>query len=196
MKKNILSILSLLLVATLAITSCSDKKDAPAQKVPAAKTAAGTLPNYRYVDADTVLAHYNLSKDFEEEMLRMQSNYDSEAKKHSTQLQSLQNSMQSKLQNNQYASEDAFKADQQRLANMGNSADQAMGKLQQNMLSTQERSAKVLNDSLQNFIKEYNKAHGYDAIFFKAATLYIDERLDITQEVIEGLNARYNKVKK
>lgn len=37
---------------------------------------------------------------------------------------------------------------------------------------------------------------GYDAILFKAATLYINPALDITNEVVEGLNARYNKVKK
>lgn len=197
MKKNIFSILSLILIGTMFVAGgCSDKKEAPAKKEVATKTAAATLPNYRYVDADTVLVKYNLSKDFEEEMLRMQSNYDNEGKKHTSQIQNMQNSMQKKYQNNGYATEDAFKADQQRLLQMNNSAEQAMGKLQQTMLEAQERNAKILNDSLQNFITEYNKLHGYDAIFYKAATLYIDPRLDITEEVIEGLNARYNKVKK
>ena len=53
-----------------------------------------------------------------------------------------------------------------------------------------------MNDSIEAFIKEYNKTRGYDAILFKAATLYINPALDITNEVVEGLNARYNKVKK
>ena len=37
--------------------------------------------------------------------------------------------------------------------------------------------------------------HTYDAIFFKNATLYINPNLDITDEIVEGLNARYNKKK-
>lgn len=44
-----------------------------------------------------------------------------------------------------------------------------------------------------NYIEEYNKTRGYDAILMKAATLYISPDLDITDEVLEGLNARYNK---
>jgi outer membrane protein len=55
---------------------------------------------------------------------------------------------------------------------------------------------KIVNDSIQKFIEVYNAQHGYDAILLKAATLYIDPALDITDEVVEGLNARYNKVKK
>ena len=57
-------------------------------------------------------------------------------------------------------------------------------------------SAKIVNDSIMSYIKEYNESHHYDAIFMKAATLYINPDLDITDEIIEGLNARYNKVKK
>lgn len=53
-----------------------------------------------------------------------------------------------------------------------------------------------LNDSIQAFIKEYNKTKGYDAILFKAAGVYFNPALDITDEVIKGLNERYTKVAK
>ena len=51
-----------------------------------------------------------------------------------------------------------------------------------------------LNDSIENYIKEYNKTKGYDAILFKAAGVYFNPALDITNDIISGLNARYNKV--
>ena len=51
-----------------------------------------------------------------------------------------------------------------------------------------------LNDSIEAFIKEYNKTRGYDAILYKAVGVYFNPALDITDEVIKGLNARYNKV--
>ncbi|MDE7381668.1 MAG: OmpH family outer membrane protein [Muribaculaceae bacterium] len=197
MKRKLTTILPLLIAVVSLTGACSnDKKTpAPAAKKGSAPSEVTALPNYRYVDADTVLAKYNLSKDFEEEMIRMQSNLDNEAKRHETQVRSFQNSMQNKMQNNTYT-EASYKADQQHLAQLGSNAEQALGKLQNNMQEHGMKAQKILNDSIQNFIKEYNAAHGYDAIFYKAATLYIDPRLDITDEVVEGLNARYNKVKK
>lgn len=201
MKRLFYSFFSLFILAviTLNLASCSEKKQETTTVKNTKNTAAKSddiLPNYRYVDADTVLAKYNLSKDFEEEMIRMQSNIENEAKKHENQVRAFQNTMQNKMQNNSYTNEAAYKADQQHLAQLGSNAEQALGKLQNNMQEHGAKAQQILNDSIQNFIKEYNVSHGYDAIFYKAATLYIDPRLDITDEVVEGLNARYNKVKK
>lgn len=189
-------VIALLTVAGSGLTSCSQKEGQ--SKTPAAKAApakAGDLPNYRYIDADTVLAKYNLSKDFDEQMIRMQNDFDSEARKHENSLRGFENSMRQKMQNNAYT-EATYKEDQNRMAQMSNNAQQALGKKQESMQEAAAKAQKILNDSIQNFIEVYNKAHGYDAIFYKGATVYIDPRLDITDEVIEGLNARYNKVKK
>ena len=153
------------------------------------------LPNYRYVDLDSVLSNYNLAKDYNEEMLRMQSSMQSEVKRHENSLQSLATTMQNKLQNNGYLSEASLKADQQQYADLQNKAQRAVASLQSNFETTAMLAQKTVNDSIEAFIQDYNMKKGYDAIFFKAATLYINPALDITNEVIEGLNARYNKVK-
>ncbi len=50
---------------------------------------------------------------------------------------------------------------------------------------------KALMDSINNFIIEFNKERKYDAILFRDAGLYFNPALDITAEVVEGLNARY-----
>ena len=55
---------------------------------------------------------------------------------------------------------------------------------------------KTIQDSIESYIKIYNAQKGYDAILMKAATLYINPALDVTDEVVKGLNERYNKVKK
>ena len=47
-----------------------------------------------------------------------------------------------------------------------------------------------LNDSLQNFLKAYNAVYNYDAILDKKVGFFKPE-LDITAEVIQGLNDRY-----
>lgn len=199
MKKNLLSILSLGLLLIMSI-ACSETKQetktTPAQKQAGTeKSTAAELPNYRYVDIDTVLAKYNLAIDYSEEMLRLQNNMESEAKRHESSIKSFANTMQSKYQNNQYT-EATYKADEKKMQQMQSSAASSLDKLQRSATDAAVAGEKVVQDSIKNFIKVYNDTHHYEAIFLKAATLYIDPQLDITDEVVEGLNARYNKVKK
>lgn len=176
---------------------CSKQEEVKKDKPVKAKTEkAENLPNYRYVDLDSVLSRYNLAKDYNEEMMRMQANMENEVKRHENSINGYQTKMQNKAQNNGYLSEESYKQDLQQLSNMQNSAQQSVGRLQANFEKTAMAAQKTVNDSIEAFIKDYNKKHGYDAIFFKAATLYINPDLDITDEVVEGLNARYNKVKK
>lgn len=200
MKKNLLTILSLALILIAGVACGESKQDTKTNaKTPAAKTAAKkqaeALPNYRYVDIDTVLAKYNLAIDYSEEMMRLQSNMESEAKRHESSIKSFANTMQNKYQNNQYT-EATYNADQKKMQQMQNSAASSLDKLQRSAADAAMAGEKVVQDSIKNFINVYNESHHYEAIFLKNATLYIDPALDITDEVIEGLNARYNKVKK
>lgn len=198
--KKFFSIYALLaLTICISASSCSHNKnseestDAKISKLIAHSDSL--LPNYRYVDLDSVLSNYNLAKDYNEEMLRMQNNMQNEVKRHENSLQSLATTMQNKIQNNGYLSEASLQADQRQYADMQNKAQRAVAALQSNFESTAMLAQKTVNDSIEAFIYEYNLKKGYDAIFFKAATIYINPALDITNEVIEGLNARYTKVK-
>lgn len=198
--KKIFSLNAFLVLAICLLNVACGKKDNSQQATNAKISgmiakADSLLPNYRYVDLDSVLSNYNLAKDYNEEMLRMQSNMQSEVKRHENSLQSLATTMQNKIQNNGYLSEASYQADQQQLADMQNKAQRAVASLQNNFETTALIAQKTVNDSIEAFIQEYNMTKGYDAIFFKAATLYVNPALDITAEVIEGLNARYNKVK-
>ena len=51
----------------------------------------------------------------------------------------------------------------------------------------------TLQDSLDNFLADYNKDKKFDMILNKATVLYGDDKYDITQDVINGMNARYKK---
>ena len=198
--RKFFSIPTLLLISLMMIAGSCDK-NGNKQETTQSKIygiiakADSLLPNYRYIDLDSVLSNYNLAKDYNEEIIRMQSNMQSEVKKHENSLQSLATTMQNKLQNNGYLSEASLQADQQQYADMQNKAQRAVAALQNNFESTALMAQKTVNDSIEAFIYKYNMEKGYDAIFFKAATIYINPALDITNEVIEGLNARYNKVK-
>lgn len=197
-KNNLKTAAAFLLSLTVLFGACSEtetKNSGEAPKAKSSKTEAN-LPNYRYVDVDTVLSKYNLAKDYNEEMLRLQTNLESVGRRHQNELQNFANNMQNKMQNNGYLSEASYRQDEKTLANMQNKAQQNMATQQSQYEQAAMNAQKAVNDSIEAFIEEYNKTRHYDAILFKAATLYINPALDITDEVVEGLNARYNKVKK
>jgi len=198
MKKFIYGALALI----ISLSACSeqekkaDDKNTSKNTSKTASAQTGALPNYRYVDLDTVLSKYNLAKDYNEQMLRMQTNLENEAKRHESSIQSFASSVNKKMQNNGYLTEASLRQDQEKMASMQQNAQKSIAGLQSNFENAAMKAQKEVNDSIEAFIKTYNASHGYDAIFFKAATLYIDPRLDITSEVVAGLNERYNKVKK
>lgn len=195
---NSLIVASFALLAFVATACGSDdtKKEAPAAKAKTEKKSDANLPNYRYVDLDSVLSKYNLAKDYNEEMIRMQTNMESAAKRHENKIQNFASTMQNKMQNNGYLSEASYRQDEQTINNMQSEAQRNLATLQNNFQTAAAQAQMAVIDSITAFIKDYNKTRGYDAIFQKASTLYINPDLDITDEVVEGLNARYNKVKK
>ncbi len=178
-------------VMVLAATSCNDKQAAEAPK--AGGTAMENL-KIRYIDEDSIMANYNLAKDINEAMLRRQNQYDAAQKQRSSEINKFGNAMQQKYQNNQYLTEEAFNADQAKLQKMQADAENYLAGLQQSISNELNQSQIQLLDSIDNFMKDYAKKKGFDMVLRKSATLYIDEKYDVTKEVIEGLNKRYNKV--
>ena len=79
---------------------------------------------------------------------------------------------------------------------MQNDAQTYLGNLQQSIQNELNQSQIQLLDSINNFMKEYAKKKGYDLVLRKSATLYIDPKYDVTDDVVDGLNKRYTKVEK
>ncbi len=142
------------------------------------------------------MAQYNLAKDYNEEIVRLQTKMESEYKRHQTSIGSLANTMQSKMQNNTYLSQESYQADERKLQSLQKTAESQMAELQKQFEQAAVKAQTAIQDSINSYIEHYNKKHGYDAIFVKSAALHFNPALDITDEVVKGLNERYNKVKK
>lgn len=178
-------------VIMMSAASCNEK---PAEAPKPADGVAIENLKIRYIDEDSIMANYNLAKDINEAMLRRQNQYDAAQKQRSNEINKFGNAMQQKYQNNQYLTEEAFNADQAKLQKMQADAENYLAGLQQSIANELNQSQIQLLDSIDNFMKEYAKKKGFDMVLRKSATLFIDEKYDVTDEVIEGLNKRYNKV--
>jgi outer membrane protein len=184
----------LALLAALVMMSAASCDNQKAQEAPKAGGTALENLKIRYIDEDSIMANYNLAKDINEAMLRRQNQFDAAQKQRSGEISKFGNAMQQKYQNNQYLTEEAFNADQAKLQKMQTDAENYLASLQQSIQNELNQSQLQLLDSIDNFMKDYAKKKGYDMVLRKSATLYIDEKFDVTKEVIEGLNKRYNKV--
>lgn len=195
-----LTTLMLALAMVLGLASCNqnqnqNKSAASKPALPAQESENLTI---RYIDGDTLLAQYNLAKDFNEAAITMQNNYDAAQKAQENSIRSLQNEFSAKEKKNVYANDpQQAQADQARYQQAVNAAQQKLGQMQQNMTKQAQANQKQVIDSIDNFLKVYAKQKGYDMILNKnAAAFYMDPKFDVTADVVKGLNARYTKVAK
>lgn len=104
-----------------------------------------------------------------------------------------QKAQQGLLSENQIATEqDAFAKRKEELDQIELQSQSLMEKIQQ-------RNDEA-NENLRNYIKEYNKNSNYNYVFAYSNSpasqiLLVDDSLDITNEILEGLNNQYKELK-
>lgn len=198
MKKTAISALS---VAMLALaTACSEKQaatdasEAPAKKaVKVESESFAPTTNIRYYNMDSVMANYELVKTFNEANLRTMTELQNAQRSREGELNRLASSIQQKMQNNGYLSEASYNADMAELNKKQQAAQNYLGSLQARAQEEALRQQEEFIDSLNNFLAEYNKTRHYDAIILYAPGELFNPALDITGDIIEGLNAQYKK---
>lgn len=185
--------LAIVCVLVMGATACNEKTEN--KNVANKSTDAGSM-TIRYVDEDTIMANYNLAKDFNEAMLRRQNQLDAAQQQRGNEINKFAASMEQKYKNNGYLSEESMQADNAKLQKMQADAQNYIGNLQQSIATELEQSRAQVLDSINNFMKDYAKQKGFDMVIYKSASIYVDEKYDVTKEVVEGLNKRYVKVGK
>ena len=163
-------------------------------KTPAAQTTSilGKLP-IAYVNIDSLLQKYNYAKDLNESLLRRAENSRANVNEKGRQLEKEMAEFQRKYQNNAFLSQERLQQEQQRLMKKQQELQEYIQRLEDENMREQQKMLSQMNDSIINFIHEYNKDKKYEAILNNASTLYIDPSYDITNEIVDLLNKRYVK---
>ena len=190
----LLSLFALTATSCGGSTSSDSAAGAPVQAATADGATTTTSLNIRYIDSDSLMTHYNLAKDFQEASMRAVSKIESARQAKATEIQKFAAAIEQKGRSNGYLTEASYNADMQKLQKMQQDAENYLANLSRNTENELGQQQLQLNDSIENYIKIYNASKGYDAILFKAAGIYFNPALDITNDIIEGLNASYNKV--
>lgn len=195
MKKSALAAKSLIAILAAGMISCANDGNNEAATASAAPAENGTETvasvNIRYVDIDSVMAAYTLSKELNEQGRKLMLDYQRMENQKRNEIQSLGASIEQKRNNNGYLSQESFDADINSLNRKQTEAANILGAHQEKINKQLAEFDRQLNDSVRGFIEQYNSTRHYDAILYRASGLYFNPALDITDEVIAGLNARY-----
>lgn len=167
----------------------------------AAPVQAGGVSDMKiaFVEVDTLLSKYNFCIDLNEAMVKKSENVRLTLNKKATELQKQQQDFQNKYQNQAYATPERAQQEYNRIMKLEQDLQALSNKLQAELVSEQEKNNLMLRDSINSFLKEYNKTKGYSLILSNTGLdnlLYAEDSYNITQEILEGLNARYSSVKK
>ena len=190
----------LCIAITISFTSC-DKKEAPkgtaiktSNQVANSETSGNTLA---YVEVDSLLTQYEFCIKEKAALEAKSKQYEAQINAKMSQFQKASVDFQQKVQSGAFTSQAQGEAALQRLIRLQQEGAKLQQDVQQRMLKAQEKFNKTLRDSVQSFLKDYNREKHYDMIISKQGdnVLYANDKLDITKEVVDGLNKRFKNRK-
>lgn len=189
----VINIVLVAAVAALFVIFYSGKKPASAETTTLDPTEV--IP-VAYLNVDSLLTNYTFAQEASDQLMSKQ---EDARVKMNTKLRTFQNEVadfQRKLENNAFLSRERAEKEQQRLAKKEQELQELEAKLTQDIMMENQKLNLQLADSLNNFLKEFNADGRFHIILSNTAkdnVLMANEQYDITEEVINGLNARCKK---
>ena len=197
MKKNLILAGAAVLMA-FAVSCNQNKTAAPAGAASSDSVAvAGSIV---YFNMDKVMEGYDMANDlnsvFETKTSGIQSEIDRRGKK----LEKDASDFQSKVDKG-LLTQSVAQAQYAKLQEQQQSYQQYVVNKQQEMAEEQQVMMNQIANAIAEFVQEYNAEHGYAMILATAGNILstpvvtADPKLDITEDLLAGLNAAYIKTK-
>ena len=182
----------------ILFSQCAGNTNTQATSAPA---QAANLSGMKiaYVEIDTLLTKYNFCIDLNEAMVKKSENVRLTLNQKAKELDEQKQEFQTKYQNNAYLSQERAQQEYNRIAKLEQDLQNLSNQLQSELLQENEKNSLQLRDSINAFLKEYNKTKGYSLIISNTGfdnLLYADSVYNITREIVDGLNARHSSPKK
>ena len=182
------------IIPTLAIAammvSCNNQSPKMDDQ-PAAASSEGL--KIAYVEVDSLMTQYTFAKDYSVTLQKKSNNARNTLNQKGNALQAAAANFQQKLNNNGFQSREQAASQQAAIERQQRDLQELQARLENELASETAKFNEALRDSLQNFLKVYNKDKKFDLILAKSGDniLIADKKLDVTQDVINGLNKRY-----
>ncbi|MBG6235669.1 outer membrane protein [Pedobacter sp. CAN_A7] len=179
------------------MASCQDKENAAATTTKSDSATVAVKEAIVYVNSDSLLTKYQYFKDLQTKLeaktKSAQADMGSKTQAFQREVAQYQQQQPTLAADQRASTEERLARKQQELQTYQQNAGAA---LQREQATEQEK----LYDKVADYLKEYAKKKGYKMVLTyskgNSAILFADESLDVTSEVIVGLNAAYKPEKK
>ena len=197
MKKNlpiILSSLALAGVIALAIISCTGKScKKSAQNSEQGQDLAGAIV---YFDLDRVINEYDMANDLQSVFQTKVESINQEVNRRGTKLEKDIKAFQDKVDKG-LLTRSVAEAQSEKLQQQQQTFQNYAAQKQQEIAEENQVMMNQIADAIREYVVEFNADRQYAAILttqgeiLQAPVVCADESLDITDELVEGLNAAY-----
>lgn len=198
MRKSKYIRMTLAVAASAVVLSACNKSNPKMDESPVNNGQASSSTEMRiaYVEVDSLMSQYKFCKEYTAVLEKKSNNARNTITQKGKQLQAAAANFQQKLQNNGFTSREQAASVQAALQRQDQDLQELQSRLGAELDSETAKYNNALRDSLQNFLRDYNKTKKYDLIISKAGDniLYANKKHDITADVVNGLNKRYKSV--
>ena len=179
--------------AVLALASCNNASPKMDEQPAAADNNAAGGVKIAYVEVDSLMTQYEFCKDYNLLLNQKGENAQKTLAEKQRALQSHANALQKKYESNGFTTRDELERAQNQLAREQQDLAELEQRLMSELANEQQQLTMEMRDSIQAFLKTYNKAKKYDYIFSRSGDniLLANPKFDITRDVVSGLNKRY-----
>lgn len=192
------------LTAILVLSSCGGGNNSNIERVTSDSSAVADVPVIKaekgdivFVRMDSILngfdMYHDLRKVYEEEVTKADNDMRTKANAFQRDAKSLQEKFDKGLITRSQAEEE-----QSRLMRRQQSLEEEQVKLRNELLEKETVMLNQIQDAIMTYINQYNEDKAYSMIISttgNSTVLYGNSGLDITKEIIDGVNAAYIKDK-
>jgi len=201
MKKFNSILAGLLWVAVLGFfAQCSSNSgNKSSQPVYIGSDSVGVHLPVAYIRSDSLLKNYRFANDMNDAMMKeledQSANLNQKKQKHEREVEEFQR----KVKLNAYLTQERMQQEYERLGRQDEELNRYAANIQNSLAQKSALVSQQLQDTILVQIKEFNTPKRYEMIFSNIGSdnfFFIDESYDITKEVIDYLNSRYEAAKK
>lgn len=191
--KNVSLALNGVLLVAVAVLYYLHFSSSPSSAQGGSALMSGEKPLIAFINSDSVLQHYKYldvrRKELEEKTKKMEQEYRNRSEGLQTEINNYQRNVGNMTLSQVRAVEEDLQRKQQNLRMYEQS-------LTQELMNEQSKLNKELYDRVTAFLKKYGQTHGLHIVLKFDPTsdvLFAGDSLDITNDVIKGLNVEYQQ---
>lgn len=183
----------ILALGVIALTACNSNKEGDVPENTAATEVNPAGLKIAYVEVDSLMSQYQFCKDHNLLLNQKGENAQKTLAEKQRTLQNHANALQKKYESNGFTTRDELERAQNALAREQQDLAELEQRLMNELGNEQAQLTLEMRDSIQAFLKTYNKGKKFDYILSRSGDniLLANPKYDITKEVVAGLNKRY-----